>query len=477
MSNLLAARAQMALSLAFHIVFAVMGMAMPVLMFLAERRWLRDRDPIDRLLADRWAKGTAILFAIGAVSGTALSFELGLLWPTFMRHAGPIVGMPFSLEGFAFFLESIFIGLYLYGRGRLSDRARVSCAAMVAVCGISSGALVIAANAWMNTPQGFDVRIAGVVHAIHRPEDWPAGASLARAEVIAVRPFEAMFNPAFATQAAHMVLAALAAVGLAVTGVHAAMLLRDPGNAFHQRAVRTALPVALAFSLAMPLSGDLAAKHVAKHQPVKLAAMEAHFHTERGAALLVGGLPDERAGETRGAIPIPRMLSVLAFANPSAEVRGLEAFDRSAWPPVAVTHVAFDLMVACGMAMILLSGLAVRALRRGASLWRSPRLLKALALGAPLGFVAIESGWVVTEVGRQPWIARGMLRTADAVTPMPHLAVPMVTFGVLYAALGVTCVALLRHHVFSSPTSAELVALGATEAQRGAAAQVQEASA
>jgi cytochrome d ubiquinol oxidase subunit I len=470
MSNLVAARAQMALSLGFHIVFAVIGMAMPWLMFLAERRHLRTRDPIDRLLAERWAKGTAILFAVGAVSGTALSFELGLLWPTFMRHAGPVVGMPFSLEGFAFFLESIFLGLYLYGRGKLSERAHVACGAMVAVCGTASGALVIAANGWMNTPQGFDVRIDGVVHAIHAPSDWPRGVSLATAEVVAVRPFEAMFNPAFPTQALHMVLASLASVGLGVAGVHAAMLLRDPENAFHRRAVALALPLALAGSLAMPLSGDLAAKHLAKHQPIKLAAAEGHYPTERGAPLLVGGFADDEAGETRGALPLPKLLSVLAFADPDAEVRGLSDFPRDERPPAAITHFAFDAMVGLGLAMIAVSAWATLLARRG-RLWSSRRALRALALAAPAGFLAIECGWVVTEVGRQPWIARGMLRTAEAVTPMPHLVVPTVALSVLYGVLAIVCVALLRHHVFASPTTADLAKLGASDDAKAASGE------
>lgn len=464
MSDLLAARTLMALSLGFHIVFAVIGMAMPVLMVLAERRWQRDRDPLDRMLADRWAKGTAILFAIGAVSGTALSFELGLLWPTFMRHAGPIVGMPFSLEGFAFFLESIFLGLYLYGRQRIGERAHLVCGAMVALCGMASGALVIAANAWMNTPQGFDVRIAGTVHAIHSPSDWPTGARLATAEVLAIRPWQAMFNPAFPSQALHMVLASLATVGLAVAGVHAAMLLRDPDNAFHRRAVGLALPMALVFSALVPLSGDLAAKHIARHQPVKLAAAEAHFHTEAGAALLVGGIPDARAGQTVGALALPKLLSVLAFADPDATVRGLLDFPRDQWPPLVVTHLAFDLMVGCGLAMVAVSALAWWLARKG-RLWRARWALRLLALAAPAGFVAIEAGWLVTEVGRQPWIVRGMMRTAEAVTPMPHLGVPLVAFAVLYSVLAVVCALLLRAHVLASPTAAQLAA--ATEPRRG----------
>jgi cytochrome d ubiquinol oxidase subunit I len=248
------------------------------------------------------------------------------------------------------------------------------------------------------------------------------------------------------------------------------MLLRDPENAFHRRAVALALPLALAGSLAMPLSGDLAAKHLAKHQPIKLAAAEGHYPTERGAPLLVGGFADDEAGETRGALPLPKLLSVLAFADPDAEVRGLSDFPRDERPPAAITHFAFDAMVGLGLAMIAVSAWATLLARRG-RLWSSRRALRALALAAPAGFLAIECGWVVTEVGRQPWIARGMLRTAEAVTPMPHLVVPTVALSVLYGVLAIVCVALLRHHVFASPTTVDLAKLGATDDAKAASGE------
>lgn len=452
MSDLMAARSLMALSLAFHIVFAVIGMAMPLLMVIAELRWLRRGDPVDLLVAQRWAKGTAILFAIGAVSGTALSFELGLLWPTFMRHAGPIIGMPFSLEGFAFFLEAIFLGLYLYGWERLSSGAHFFAGALVAACGTASGVLVVAANAWMNTPQGFDARIDGKLHTIHAPSDWPAGVSLADVEVVAIGPWEALFTPAFATQATHTALASFAAVGMAVAGIHAWQLLRHPTSRFHQAAMRIALGVGAVFSLLMPLSGDLSAKHLAHAQPLKLASMEGHWHTEAGAPLLIGGLPDEDEEVTRWALPVPRMLSILGFGDPDAVVKGVTEWPREDRPPVAVVHIAFQIMVAAGSAMAGVGALGLWMLRRGPAPWTRRAYLWASVLVAPLGFLAVEAGWVVTEVGRQPWIARGMLRTADAVTTMPNLGIPGAAFTSLYLLLGVVCVALLRHHVLSSPT-------------------------
>ena len=432
MTDLFAARAQMAMSLAFHILFAIVGMAMPLLMLLAERRYHRTGEPIYRELARRWSKGTAIMFAVGAVSGTALSFELGLLWPTFMAFAGPIVGMPFSLEGFAFFLEAIFLGVYLYGWDRVSPRAHLFAGAMVLLSGTLSAVFVLCANAWMNTPVGFTLDPGG--------------------KLLSVDPFVAMWNPAALSEALHMTTAAFAAVGFAVAGIHAAMLLRGARGDLHRPALRIALAVGAVFAIIQPLTGDVAAKHVAEHQPVKLAAMEGHWDTERGAPFRILGWPDEQAEVTRWSIEVPYVLSFLAFADPNAEVKGLKDFPREDRPPVAVVHVAFQIMVGCGLAMIAVAGLA-------ALFWLKRRpfpdwFLRLLVVSAPLGVVAIEAGWTVTEVGRQPWIVQGYLRTADAVTPMPHLSIPFLAFTALYVVLGATVVVLLRRQVFAAETSA-----------------------
>lgn len=430
MTDLLAARAQMAMSLAFHIIFAVVGMGMPLLMVLAERRFLRGRDPIDREMARRWARGTAIMFAVGAVSGTVLSFELGLLWPTFMAFAGPIIGMPFSLEGFAFFLEAIFLGIYLYGWDRVSPRAHWLAGVMVLISGTLSAAFVLCANAWMNTPRGFTLGPDGALQSVDL--------------------FAAMWNPAAVPEILHMTLAAYATVGFAVAGIHAFMLLRHPGDRFHRRALGLALAVGGVFACLQPLSGDMAAKHVAEYQPAKLAAMEGHWDTERCAGLSLGGLPDESTETTPYALEIPCGLSFLAFGDPQAEVKGLKDIPVDQRPPVAITHIAFQIMVACGMAMMAVAALGAYLKLRGRDL-AAPWFLRLLVLSAPLGLIALEAGWTVTEVGRQPWVIQDVMRTADAVTPMPHLIVPFTTFTLLYVVLGVTVVLLLTRKVFSAP--------------------------
>ena len=434
MTDLLAARSQMAMSLPFHIIFSVIGIGLPLLMVIAEWRWMRTGDAVYLDLAKRWAKGAAILFAVGAVSGTVLSFELGLLWPNFMRLAGPIIGMPFSLEGFAFFTEAIFLGLYLYGWDRISRGAHLASGIVVAASGVLSGIFVVIANAWMNTPTGF---------------------TLVDGQPVGVEPFAAMANPAAFSQTLHMTLAAYAATGLGVAGLHAIMMLRGHTNAFHRRALVIALIVGVPASLLQPVSGDLSARVVAETQPVKLAALESHFETQRGAPLRIGGWPDVERRETRWAIEIPYGLSFLAFHDPNAEVKGLSDFPREDWPPVAIVHVAFQIMVALGTYMALVSLWAAWRGWRGrtATAFAEDRwLLRALALATPMGFIAIEAGWTVTEVGRQPWIIQGVLRTADAVTPMPGLIVPFLTFTALYILLGAIVVYMLRQHIMRAPS-------------------------
>jgi cytochrome d ubiquinol oxidase subunit I len=434
MPDLLAARSQMGVSLAFHIIFAVIGIAMPLMMVVAERRWHVTGHAIYLDLAKRWARGTAILFAVGAVSGTVLSFELGLLWPGFMRFAGPIVGMPFSLEGFAFFTEAIFLGVYLYGWDRISPRAHLAAGVAVAVSGAASGIFVVIANAWMNAPTGFELVQGQAVH---------------------VDPLAAMANAAAFSETLHMTLASYAATGFAVAGIHAFLLLKDPTNAFHRRALEIALIVGAPAAVLQPISGDLSARQLAVHQPVKLAAAEALFRSQRGAPLSLGGWVDVTRRELRFAVPVPHALSLLAFHDPDALVKGLDTVPEDEWPNVRAVHLAFDLMVALG------SYLALVALWTGWLAWRRADLahqrglMRAIALATPFGFIAVEAGWMVTELGRQPWVIYGVMKTRDAVTPMPGLVVPFVTFTLLYCFLGGIVLWLLYRQIVRSPTTPE----------------------
>ena len=293
MDELLAARYQMGVSLGFHIVFACIGMVMPWFMFVAEWKWLKTNNPVYLDLAKAWAKGVAIFFAVGAVSGTVLSFELGMLWPVFMEHAGPIFGLPFSWEGTAFFVEAIAIGLFLYGWKRLHKRVHLYTGLVVGIAGVLSGIFVISANSWMNNPSGFD---------------WVNG----QAENI--DPVKAMFNGSWFSQAHHMIIAAFSATGFAVAGIHALLYLRNRLD-IHTKAMRIALGFAAVAAIVQPLSGDHIAKNVADTQPAKLAAFESLFETKTSAPLVIGGIPDPEKKEVKYALKIPGFLSFLAHGD------------------------------------------------------------------------------------------------------------------------------------------------------------------
>jgi cytochrome d ubiquinol oxidase subunit I len=430
MSDFFFARSQMAMSLAFHIIFAALGTGMPLLMAFAEGMYLRTCQPVYLDLSKRWARGTAILFAVGAVSGTVLSFELGLLWPGFMEKAGAIIGMPFSLEGFAFFTEAIFIGVYLYGWNRLSPFWHWFSGLIVAVSGIFSGIFVVTANAWMNSPAGF---------------------KMVDGKITDIDPIAAMLNQASLHEVLHMTLAAFAATGFAVAAVHAFFLLRDRNSLFHRSALGIALAVA---GISIPLqilSGDLSARAVGRLQPAKLAAMEAHYRTQTGAPLLIGGIPNDETRTTDYALSIPYGLSFLLADDFDARVAGLDEFPKSEWPNVRIVHWSFDLMVASGMALLALAVWSGWLWWKHRRLADHPWLLRALVAAGPLGFVAIEAGWVVTEVGRQPWIIYGVMQTKDAVTPMHWIVAPFVAFTGLYAFLGFIVFFVLRRQFLETP--------------------------
>lgn len=414
MEDLLAARLQMALSLGFHIVFACIGMTMPFLMAIAEYKWIKTGQQVYLDLAKAWSKGVAIFFATGAVSGTVLSFELGLLWPTFMEHAGPIFGMPFSWEGTAFFVEAIALGLFLYGWDRLRPWVHWGTGLVVGISGVASGIFVVAANAWMNSPAGFD---------------WVNG------QAINVDPVAAMFNDAWLSQAIHMTLAAFIATGFAVAGLHAFLLLKDRSNVFHRKALKIALAVGAVAAILQPISGDYSAKDVAERQPAKLAALESHFETSTSAPLIIGGIPDEDNREVNYAIRIPGMLSFLAHGDINAEVTGLDQIPEEEWPPVLITHIAFQIMVGAGMLMMIV-GLLFLFLywKKRPQLYRR-WFLWLVGICTPLGFIAVEAGWTVTEVGRQPWIIYGIMKTEDALTTMPGIQYSLYMICGLYLLL------------------------------------------
>lgn len=428
MDELLAARMQMAFSLGWHIIFACIGMAMPFFMAFAEYKWIKTNEQVYLDLTKAWSKGVAIFFAVGAVSGTVLSFELGLLFPGFMEHAGAIIGMPFSWEGTAFFAEAIALGFFLYGWGKVGKWTHWFSGLLVGITGVLSGIFVVAANGWMNSPAGFE---------------------LINGEFTNIDPVAAMFNDAWFTESLHMTFAAFTSTGFAVAGVHAILLLRDKGNLFHLKAMKIALAFGTIAAFAMPITGDLAAKHVAKHQPAKLAAMEALYHTEKPASLIIGGIPNDETQTVDYAIRIPYALSFLAHGDFNAEVIGLDQIPKDEQPPVAVVHYAFQIMVGLGFAMM---GIALMFFYFN---WKKPDVLlknwwlRLIAFATPFGFIALEAGWTVTEVGRQPWIIYGIMKTKDAVTPMPGIQVFFYLMIGIYTLLTLVLIWLMRRQIKS----------------------------
>ncbi|HEY4936639.1 MAG TPA: cytochrome ubiquinol oxidase subunit I [Puia sp.] len=431
MNDFIAARSQMALSLAFHIIFSCIGMVMPFFMAVSHFYYLRTGKIGFRNITRAWSKGVAIFFATGAVSGTVLSFELGLLWPGFMKNAGPIFGLPFSLEGTAFFIEAIALGFFLYGWGKFNKWFHWFTGVVVGVSGLISGILVVAANAWMNSPAGFEY-IDG--------------------RYFNIDPVKAMFNDAWFSQALHMCLAAFAATGFAVAGVHALMIVRRRNIEFHSMAFRIAAIFACTAAVLQPLSGDYSAKDVAHRQPAKLAAMEAIFKTNTHIPLLIGGIPDAKTGQVKYGLEIPGMLSFIIGGNTNTEVKGLDQFPKADQPPVLITHLAFQVMVGLGMFMFIVSILYFIILWKKRSLEKNRWLLKLFAYTTPLGFMAVEAGWTVTEVGRQPWILHGIMRTKDAVTPMPGIQYTFYLFTAVYFSLSLIVVLLLYRQIKMVPT-------------------------
>jgi len=426
LDNLLAARSTMAITLGFHIIFACIGMTMPFLMVVSHWIWIRKKNRIYLDLTKTWSKGVAIFFAIGAVSGTALSFELGLLWPGFMKYAGPIIGMPFSWEGTAFFVEAICIGLFLYGWNKLNPYIHWVSGLLVGISGVLSGIFVVTANAWMNAPAGFD---------------WMNG------QASNIRPFDAMFNPAWVSETLHMTIAAFEATSFAVAGLHAILLLRKHNFEIHKKALIIALSFGSIFAVLQPLSGDHSAKDVAKRQPEKLAAMEGLFESERNAGLTIGGIPDVKNEVTRLGVKIPRLLSFLAYGDFDAEVKGLNEFPEENWPPVLPVHFAFQIMVACGF-FLAAAGIIFWLLKWK---WKEylfhKRFLYLAAVCTPLGFLAVEAGWTVTETGRQPWIIYNIMKTADSVTPVPGQIFHLSVFLLIYLILTVVAVWLMKRQI------------------------------
>ena len=427
------ARQMQALSLTVHIPLVCFGIALPVFVLFAEWRSLRTGDDLYRVLARRWSRIMLALFAVGVVTGTILSFELGLLWPVWISDFGNVFGLGFTLEGFSFFLEAIFIGIYAYGWDRMPARVHFLCGFPIAAAGVSGSFFVIAVNAWMNHPTGF---------------------TLVDGRAADVHPWKALFdNPIFYAEYIHMYFAAFIVCGFLLAGVYAWALLRGR----RRRYERTALAVTLsAGAIAAPLQvivGDWVARDVGQYQPVKLAAMEGLAHTTRGAAEHLLGWYNGHA--VVWGIEIPRLLSLLADHSLNGPIKGLDIVPLADQPPVNVVRFAFQTMVGIGslLALLGLVYLYLRFRRRDLPRW----LLWAVVAAGPLSVVALVAGWITTEVGRQPWIVYDVMKVNQAVTGASDIPIGYGALSVVYVILAVIVYFILRR-IARIPLPAALLA-------------------
>ncbi len=415
------ARQMQALSLIVHIPLVCFGIAFPAIVLFMEGLWLRTGDPLYRAIAKRWSKVMILLFAVGVVTGTILSFELGLLWPGFMATYGEVFGLAFALEGFAFFLEAIFVTIYVYGWDRLPRRTHFLVGLPIAVTGIVGAMMVIGVNGWMNNPTGF---------------------RLENGVVTDVRPWAALFNDHIWHQLVHMYLAGVMVTGFLVAGVYAVGWLKGRRDRFHRVAITVPLAVAALTAPVQVLVGDWAGRVVAENQPVKLAAMEGLSTTTDGAALHLGGIYSD--GEVKYGIRVPKALSLLAFHDPNARVAGLDSVPPDERPPVNVVRGAFQTMVAIGTGLALLGATMLLIWWRRRQLPRSAWFYRAVVAAGPLALIALMAGWITTEVGRQPWIVYGFMRTQDAVTGADGVPIGYGVLIAVYGGLIVGVVWLLR---------------------------------
>jgi cytochrome bd ubiquinol oxidase subunit I len=436
------ARQMQALSFAVHIPLVCFGIAFPAMILFVEWRYLRSGDELYRVLARRWAKLLVALFAIGVITGTILSFEMGLLWPNFTSTFGSVFGLGFAIEGFSFFIEAIFIGIYVYGWDRLSPRAHFASGVPIAIAGLTGSLMVISVNAWMNHPSGF--RLSG-------------------GKVSDVHPLAALFaNSYLWHELVHMYVAGYLVTGFVLAGAYAIGRLRGRWSRYERTALAIPLTVAALAAPVQVLVGDWSGREVAHYQPVKLAALEGLYRTTRGASLHVLGWYSE--GQVKYGVSIPKGLSLLAFHDPNATVKGLDAVPATQRPPINVVRVTFQLMVGVGTLLAALGVVFVLVRARRKRLPESRWFYRALALAGPASVLALLCGWVTTEVGRQPWVVYRVMRTSEAVTGAGGLPVGYATLAAVYLGLALAVAWLVRR---LSRAPLELGATGAPRASAG----------
>lgn len=423
------------LTLSFHIIYATIGVGLPLMIMIAQWIGIKKNDVHYIMMARRWARGFIVTVAVGVVTGTAIGLQLSLLWPNFMELAGNVIALPLFMEVFAFFFEAIFLGIYMYTWDRFDDQRKHFLLLIPVVIGATMSAYFITVvNAFMNSPAGFDI-ING--------------------EMQNANPVLAMFSAAMPTKVSHVIVTAYMTVAFMLATIAAFKLLKGSNHAYHKKALYLTMKLGLIFSIAAALIGDFSGKYLAEHQPEKLAAFEWHYETEEAAPLLLYGVLDEENQEVNYAIRIPFALSILAFGDPLAEVVGLNEFPQDELPPSEV-HLYFDTMVTIGMLMILLSFIYWVGIKRGWTFVKAKWFRWCIVASGPLTFLAIEAGWWATEVGRQPWILNGIMTVGEAATTSDYVGLMFFLFLALYIILGVGTVMVLRRMFKHNPIEKEL---------------------
>ncbi|MET1031701.1 cytochrome ubiquinol oxidase subunit I [Domibacillus tundrae] len=434
LDGVMLSRMLMTMTLMFHIIFATIGVGIPVMIAIAEFIGIKRNDPYYTLMARRWARGYTITVAVGVVTGTIIGLQLSLLWPSFMEVAGQVIALPLFMETFAFFFEAIFLGIYLYTWDRFKGKWTHWLLTIPVMIGSSASALFITTvNAFMNTPQGFDLKDG---------------------EMINIDPIAAMLNPAMPSKVLHVVATSYVTAAAILAAIAAFAILKGRRGQYEQKALRLTVACTFVFSLLISITGDISAKFLADVQPEKLAAAEWHFETEKGADLIFFGTLNEN-GEIENEIRVPKVLSFLAGNSFETEVIGLNETPEDERPPLWI-HYMFDTMVSIGM--FLMATTAIFVLMDRVKKWNAlnkPLLLAILAAG-PLSMVAIEAGWILAEVGRQPWIMRGYMKVAEAATTSNSVGLTFVLFALLYLVLGIMAIVVLIKMFKNSPAEAEL---------------------
>ena len=421
------------MTLSFHILYATVGVGVPLMIMIAQWVGIRKNDDHYILLARRWARGFVITVAVGVVTGTAIGLQLSLLWPNFMQVAGNVIALPLFMEVFAFFFEAIFLGIYLYTWDRFEDqRKHFLLLIPVALGAAASSVFITVVNAFMNAPQGFE---------------------LVNGELVNVSPLLAMLSPAMPTKVAHVMVTAFMTSAFLLASIAALRMLHGSKHIYHKKALFLTMKLGFVFAIATALIGDFSGKYLAEYQPEKLAAAEWHFETSDEAELILLGVLDGE--EAKYAIKIPYALSILAHGVPGAEVIGLNEFPEDERPPLWI-HYLFDTMVGIGMWLAFFSFVFVVAA------WRKWPIIQATwfrwltVLGGPLALVAIEAGWWFTEVGRQPWILRGYMTVEEGVTSSGQVDLMIILFAGLYFILGVGTIVVLTRMYKRNPIEKEL---------------------